>query len=79
MKFIVPKTLAWIPVGFAFSDIVASVHQVVGESMCPTFNPAGSTLNDVLLLEHLSFRSVYSLRFRVKPPTILSEEESASV
>jgi len=52
------KTVMWLPVGFAFTDIVAGFHWCVGPSMMPTLNPPGSSSEDLILAERLSLRQV---------------------
>ena len=60
--------LFWVPVGITFTDLVASIHQVRGLWMKPTFNPQKSC--DYVLLDKLTPQfvtckrgSVVTLRF----------------
>ena len=46
----------WIPVGFCFTDYVASVSLVSGRSMQPTFNSRGPESHDAILLDKWSAR-----------------------
>lgn len=52
------KQLAWtLPVGLAFTDLVASIVKVEGPSMQPTFNPnLGSKPDDWVLVEKVSYK-----------------------
>ncbi|KAL4527365.1 hypothetical protein Ndes2526B_g08936 [Nannochloris sp. 'desiccata'] len=50
------RTVMWLPVGFAFTDIVAGFHRCVGPSMMPALNPPGFSSEDLILAERLSFR-----------------------
>lgn len=45
---------AALPVGIAFTDLVASVTRVDGPSMQPTLNPAGQQACDWVLVEKIS-------------------------
>lgn len=54
MEFL-KRSILWLPVGYAFTDVVASVHRIKGDSMAPTLNPEG-TDSDVVLVEKISVR-----------------------
>lgn len=51
------KRVLWsTPLVLAFTDCVASVTQVNGLSMQPTFNPDSSDSRDWVLVEKLSYK-----------------------
>jgi signal peptidase I len=50
------RAVSWLPVGFAFSELVAALHSVSGISMQPTLNPSADVMKDVIAVEKISVR-----------------------
>lgn len=51
-----------LPIGIAFTDLIASVVRVDGASMQPTLNPVGSTSSDYVLVEKFTIKVMQKYR-----------------
>ncbi len=55
------KQVAWsLPIGIAFTDLVASVVKVEGPSMQPTFNPDLRMSSDWVIVEKISYKLLHN-------------------
>jgi signal peptidase I len=62
MRQFVRQFLFSLPVGIAFTDLVASVVRVDGASMQPTLNPEGSDSSDWVLVDKFSVKVMHKHR-----------------
>lgn len=54
------RQVVWtVPVGIAFTDLIATVARVDGPSMQPTFNPDMGKGSDWVLVEKVSYKLLH--------------------